>query len=337
MRYLQVFTLLTLMIAFLPGCRKNPLKADVSHIRVNVVCIRYDRELFDIGGNRDSIQLKGLHEKYPEFSELYGYQVIKAGSFLSPEGREILHSFMTDPTTLEIKQMVENQIGDFSPQLSELTEAFRHFRHYFPEKPMPVIYTCLSGFNQSVFTAEGIIGIGLDKYLGADCRFYPELGIPRYKQRRMTPLMIPADVMKAWGMTEFEISPTATTLLDHIIYEGKLLHFTEAMLPETADSIVTGFTKAQLNWCRLNEAQMWGYLVERKLLFSTRQMDIVRYINDGPTTQGFPQESPGRSGVWLGRQIIRSYLKKNPEVTLAQLMADNDYLQILNSSGYSPQ
>jgi len=81
---------------------------------------------------------------------------------------------------------------------------------------------------------------------------------------------------------------------------------------------------------------MWNYLVENKLLFSTKQMDIVRYITDGPTTTVFPQESPARTGVWLGRQIIRSYMRHNPGVSLPQLMANNDYQQILNASVYTP-
>ena len=81
---------------------------------------------------------------------------------------------------------------------------------------------------------------------------------------------------------------------------------------------------------------MWTYLVEKDLLFSTKRMDIVRYINDGPQTNGFPPESPGRTGAWLGRQIIRKYMKRNPEITLEKLMKNQDYQGILNASAYLP-
>ena len=202
---------------------------------------------------------------------------------------------------------------------------------------MPVIYFCISGFNESVFTAEGIVGISLDKYLGPGCEFYDLLDFPRYKQRKMIPGMIPPDVAYTWGMTEFPLRSDATTLLDHMVHQGKLIYFTEAMLPRVADSLLTGFSARQLKWCALNEATMWNYLVENKLLFSTRQMDIVRYINDGPSTNGFPPESPARTGAWLGRQVIRAYMKRNPGITLAQLMANTNYREILNSSAYAPQ
>jgi hypothetical protein len=39
---------------------------------------------------------------------------------------------------------------------------------------------------------------------------------------------------------------------------------------------------------------MWNYLVENKILYSNKRMDILRYINDGPYTSGFPIESPAR-------------------------------------------
>jgi hypothetical protein len=81
---------------------------------------------------------------------------------------------------------------------------------------------------------------------------------------------------------------------------------------------------------------MWNYLVENKLLFSTKQMDIVRYIGDGPATNGFPVGSPARTGAWLGWRIIRNYMKKNPEVTLPELMANKNYQGILNASAYAP-
>jgi hypothetical protein len=153
----------------------------------------------------------------------------------------------------------------------------------------------------------------------------------------MIPEMIPADVVYTWGMTEFPLSREATTLLDHMIHEGKLLFYCENLLPEMSDTLITGFTAKQLKWCEKNEVQMWNYLVEKKLLFSTRQMDIVRYINDGPTTNGFPPESPARTGMWLGWQIVRTCMKRHPEITLSRLMVNDNYLDILNASGYSPR
>ena len=98
-----------------------------------------------------------------------------------------------------------------------------------------------------------------------------------------------------------------------------------------------GYTALQLDWCEKNEAQMWSQLIEQKMLYSNKRMDIIRYTNDGPTTSGFPLESPGRAGIWIGWQIVREYMDKFPETTLPELMKNSDYQQILNDSKYFPE
>jgi hypothetical protein len=81
---------------------------------------------------------------------------------------------------------------------------------------------------------------------------------------------------------------------------------------------------------------MWTFLAEHKLLFTTDRMSIKRFIDDGPYTSAFTDQSPGRTGAWIGWQIVRSYMKQNKEVTLAELMAKDDFQEILNQSGYQP-
>ncbi len=329
--------ILLLLAPFMLSCGDNSLKINVSHVKEEVEFVHFDEALFALGTVPGLHELSGLRSRYPEFADVYSYQVLRTGSMADTSGWLMMLEFLSDTTTLRLKELVETKFSGNSSLRKELVGLFKHYSHYFPGKPLPVVYFCISGFNESVFTSEGIVGISLDKYLGSDCDYYTWLDLPRYKLRKMIPGMIPPDVAYTWGMTEFPIRSDATSLLDHMIHQGKLLYFTEAMLPRTADSLRTGFTSRQLRWCAQNEAQMWNYLVENKMLFSTQQMDIVRYINDGPSTNGFPPESPARTGAWLGRQIIRAYMKRNPDVTLAQLMAITDYQEILNASAYAPQ
>jgi hypothetical protein len=122
-----------------------------------------------------------------------------------------------------------------------------------------------------------------------------------------------------------------------MIHQGKLMFFVDALLPEMQDSLKIGYTAKQIDWCERNEAQMWSQLIEYKMLYSNKRMDIIRYINNSPTTSGFPLESPGRTGVWIGWQIVRQYMEKFPETTLGDLMKNVDYQQILNDSKYFPE
>ncbi len=328
----------TLVVAgTLLSCKDHALRVDVSSISGEITLIRYDRELFPAGSVKDVADLQQFADRYPEFTDLFAREVISAGDVETEEGCRMMHLFLTDSMVRESAAEVARQFQDLTWLQKSLTRGFKHYLYYYPGKKLPEVYTCLSGFNDPVFTNGKLIGISLDQYLGSDYPLYGMLGIPRYKQLRKVPAVIPVEVMHTWGMACFPVSPEATTLLDYLIYEGKLLYFTEAMLPGTADSLLTGFTSQQLKWCRSNEAEMWNYLVENKLLFSTERMDLIRYTGDGPTTNGFPRESPARTGVWLGRQIIRSYMKRNPSVGLPALMANPSSLEVLNSSGYMPQ
>jgi hypothetical protein len=64
---------------------------------------------------------------------------------------------------------------------------------------------------------------------------------------------------------------------------------------------------------------------------------IQTYIGEGPFTQGFSQElSPGNIGQWLGWQIIKKYLSKNPDITPEELMKTDSKI-ILEEAKYKPK
>jgi gliding motility-associated lipoprotein GldB len=330
------FLLITLFTLF--SCNRNPLKVDISDIETEVEIVRFDQELFSLPLRDTLSELSALRNKYPEFFDLFTWKVIGVGGIEEEHFSEIMGEFLTDTMILNVKRLVENEFSDFNKTEKELIEAFKYFQYHFPENELPTIFPMISGFNQSVVTAEGLIGVSLDKYLGRDNSYYKQLSnVPLYKIKNMHRQKLVSDVAYAWGMTEFDERGTATTLLDHIIHQGKLMYFVDALLPEMHDSLKIGYTAEQLQWCKNNEPQMWNFLVEKKMLYSNRRMDILRFVNDGPYTTGFPTESPGKSGVWIGWQIVRQYMKKHKEVTVSELMKNTGHQQILNDSGYYPE
>lgn len=328
----------SIIFTILFSCKPNPLKVNVSDIKNDIRVVRFDKELFAIN-SKDTLQsLTALSSKYPEFFDLFTYKVIQIGGIGDSLFIDGMKQFLTDTMILNVKKLVDAEFSDFDRTKKQINEAFKYFQYHFPDKELPTVYAYFSGFNQSVVTAENIIGISLDKYLGRDCEYYRKLNsTPQYKILNMHRDKIASDVAYAWGVTEFEHTNKATTVLDNMIHYGKLMYFVDAMLPEMHDSLKIGYTKLQLDWCEKNEAQMWSHLIENKMLYSNKRMDIIRYINNSPTTSGFPLESPGRTGVWIGWQIVREYMKKFPETTLTDLMINCDYQQILNDSKYFPE
>ncbi len=335
--YFSFFVSIILLFSVI-ACKRNPLKVDISNSNKNIEVVRFDQELFAVDTTTLKSSLLALNNKYPEFFNLYTYKVIHIGGIDDDDFFDYMKTFLTDTMIRNVNQIVQDEFSDFEKTEKALNKAFKYYQYHFPEKELPNIYAYISGFNQSIVTAEKIIGISLDKYLGRDCSYYKMLSsTPQYKAVNMHKEKIPSDVAYAWGVTEFEYTNKATTLLDNMIHQGKLMYFVDALLPDEADSVKIGYTSDQIKWCKNNEAQMWSQLIKQKVLFSNNRMDIVRFTNPSPTTSGFPIESPGRTGIWLGWQIVRKYMKKFPETTLDELMKNSDYQQILNDSEYFPE
>jgi hypothetical protein len=109
------------------------------------------------------------------------------------------------------------------------------------------------------------------------------------------------------------------------------------MLPDEPEESIFGFTARQMEFCRKNEDQMWQYLLEHDMLFSTDQFIIRKLTGEAPFTSYFTNESPGMAAVWIGFRIVESYMVKNSGVKLEELMRDADIQGILEKARYSPK
>lgn len=297
--------------------------------------LRFEKDLFSL--NIDSIenQVPNIEKKYGEFFEIFNHKIINIGGTNNIQYFDFLRKFLTDFIVLEAYEKVQNEYADFSEEESSLINAFKHYKYYFPEKNIPAVYTYISGFNQSIVIADNILGIGLDKYLGAGCEYYVKMGIPSFSRYKMTREKIVPDAMMAVAMAEFPYNDSLDNVLSQMIYNGKIMYFLDKILPETSDSIKIGYSPAQIDWCENNEKEMWTYFVENKILFKSEYMEIKRYLEDGPYTTSFPRQSPSRTGIWIGWQIVRSYMQNN-QVSFQDLMNEGDYQNILNKSKYMP-
>ena len=103
------------------------------------------------------------------------------------------------------------------------------------------------------------------------------------------------------------------------------------------DSIKTGYTKQQLDWCTENEGLIWSYIIKNEDLNSLNPSIIQTYIGESPFTQGFSQElSPGNIGQWIGLQIIKKFVSKNPGMKSEEIMK-MDASKILSEAKYKPK
>ncbi len=334
---MRKLSLLILVVAVLfSACNSQRDKIDLDKINVKIDIQRFDKDLFDVKPDSLKSSIPHLANKYGDFFNLFGEKIIGIGKVEDPEYLNYLESFITDKMVSETYTKVQQVFPNVDALNAEFTDAFKRFHYYFPKNAIPKVYTFVSGFNQSTVLAEGLLGIGLDRYLGSDYENYPRLGIPKYSINDMKPSKISSDCMRAWAIGEFPFNDSIDNLVSNMIYEGRLMYFTKKLLPDQPDSLIFGFSPNQMKWCEKNEELIWTYLIENKMLFIIDSFIINKCINDAPFTSGFSQESPGRAIVWLGYKIVGAYIKNNNETSFQKLMMERDYQKILNSSRYRP-
>ena len=128
------------------------------------------------------------------------------------------------------------------------------------------------------------------------------------------------------------------SLLDRMIFNGKILYFMDAVMPKLTDSLKIGYSAKQMEWCQRFEPQIWGYFLDSNLLYESDYMKIQKYLTEAPFTPGIGEknESSPKLAVFIGWQIVRKYVEEN-EVSLQDLMQDTDYQKILTKSKYKPK
>ncbi|WP_448701053.1 gliding motility lipoprotein GldB [Mucilaginibacter sp. AW1-3] len=325
----------------LTACGRNK-KVDVSNINVNISIARFDADLDKMRTQPMYAQAQALQNKYGAFYDDYIQRILEAGSTGDTTYFATLRRVFGSSGYADLKKEVDQVYPNLNKQNAELTDAFRRIKYYFPQVKIPAFYAYFSGFKAQTSIGNNYFGIGLDMFLGANSKFYPAIieSFPHYLSRRFTPDNITPRVVEGFVRENmFPENDENKSLLTKMVYGGKIMYFMDQVLPDAEDSIKIGYTPQQLKWCNDFKAQIWGYFLEDNLLYETDFQKIQKYLNEAPFTPGLGEknDSAPKLAIWTGWQIVRQYMDRHPEVTLAKLMADDDAQKILNESKYRPK
>lgn len=315
-------------------------QVDVSNIQVKLNSIRFDKELYACDTNNIEVFVNQLGNKYPDFASVYFNELT---GFSKNDNQAFFHESVRHFLTYKDYRALFDTVFFKYPNVknidAELETLFKHIKYYYPEKKLGDVYYFISGLNMwSAVTIDTAIGIGLDMHLGKTYPFYAAVQIPDYQIARCEKEYIPVNVARAIYEDTFTPKLEGKNLLDMIIMKGKEQVFLEHVLPNAKDELLMGYTPEQLAWCQENEGMIWSYFAKQKLLYSTQWQEILRYVNDGPTSTGMPAESPGNIGTFIGWQLVRKYLQSHPNVKWTALMKDQkESQQFLQESGYKPR
>lgn len=331
--YVHFLMLTGLIIFSFSGCinknHKYP-ESEIAKVPVEDFIIhRYDSALFSLDINDFENQIKTL---VPEFGFFLTDLNPNSAAFLD------LQDFVNDPVIFNTSKAVQKTFPELDELKDQLKSTFQHLKYHFPSIKIPAVYTYVSGYDAEtpIIFADSILIIGLDNYLGANYPFYPRLNFPKYRIARMSREYMVRDC--ADQIAEFMLRETKTEnrFIDRMIFEGKKMYFIDLMIPKTDDTIKTGYTLSQLEWCHEYEKNIWAFIIDSKLMYDTDQKKFMKLFNDGPYSNDFGPESAPRMGVYMGWKIVEKFMDKNPEYNLADLLKDTDSQKILTLSKYRP-
>lgn len=334
MRLLLIFFV---VIAVLTGsCRKSNHGLRIIGEPVSISIERFDRQLFLMDQDTLPASISWFYKQYTDFLDVFSYHIIAVGSPSARDYQAYLAMFLNDRLNREVFEETQRIFPDLQELEKELSKAFSLYKSAFPDREIPRVVSYVSRFNHPNFTVADFIGIGLDRYMGTESEYYKKLDLPDYVKVNMFPEKIASDVMYTWASAVFPFNDSISNVMAKIIHEGKLMYFVQNMLENEPDSLIFGYSKAQMKWVKENEEQMWTYLVEHKLLFSRDAMDIRKLTGVAPFTYFFSNESPGRAGTYIGWRIFTEYAERNPDLSFSEMMLETDYEKILRLSKYNP-
>jgi hypothetical protein len=316
--------LLFSVLAF-ASCKNGNNVPDVSDIPVNIKIERFDKAFFSLDTNNIARGLHQLNQTFPYFTNDFVDNILGAGPLSDSNQTAFIASRRFLTSYLPVKDSIAMQFERLDWLEKELQKSFRFVKYYFPNYPLPPKTVAYIG----PFDAPGVaitryaLAIGLQLYAGRNFSFYKspqgqEL-YPAYISQRFEPAYITPNCMKAISEDIFPDNSGNKPLIEQMIEKGKYWWLLDRFLPDTEDSLKTGFTQKQLAWCKANEGLIWNFFLQNDL-FTIDPDFIKNFIGDGPNTQGMPDASPGNIGQWVGWQIVKKYVEKNPSVTPEQVM-----------------
>lgn len=313
--------LFTSAIVLLLGCQSFQKTPDVSAIDVPLTTIRFEQAFFAI----DTLQLD------PSLQKLAGQEHFFTQDFLynilatTPQtAAKDVPQFMRAYQSMY--KQVSTQFASLKTEEAAIKEGLQYVKYYFPDYKLPTkLITFIGPINSfgNIITIDAL-AVGLQMYLGKNDPIYlTEEGqnlYPVYVSRRFERAYMATNCMKNIIDDLYPLQDAGAPLCEQMVEAGKRLYFLKKVLPHEADSIVTGYTAAQLEGCYKSEKDIWSFFVQNNLLYEKDPSLIGDYMHDGPNTAVFGDSSPGFIGQFVGYRIVEAFLEKNKETSLDKLL-----------------
>ena len=329
---------IAMLVVLLCGCgnKYQYIPKDIEALKVEIV--RFDSAQLAVRTDSVKQDIEKLYADYEEFMPMYVEGILRIPTEDTAYLCEMYAQFLTDTVMgfAQTNALAKEKFANVDSLQEALNTGFSRLHYLFPDWEIPAkVYLFVSGFNSSVMYYENVMGVGVDMYLGSDYPYYNQV-VYNYQKQTMRKACIAGDLLSIYLAYNIAYNSKYNRLLEHMIFRGKQMFLLGELLPEEPVWEIIGYSKEQWDWCETYEQAIWNRIMEKRDLFKTESIVLNSYMNEGPFTAEISQESPGRLGVWVGWQIVDSYMRNNEQVTIQELMSEGDAQKILEQSFYKP-
>ena len=330
-------SILVILAVLLCACHggRDYFPRDIESVEVDIV--RFDSAQLAVRPDSVKQDIVQLYADYEVFMPMFVEGILRLPVEDTAYLCEMYSNFLTDTMMgfAQTNALAQSMFADISKLQKSLNIGFSRLHYLYPEWEIPKVYLFVSGFNSSVMYYENIMGVGVDMYLGSDYPYYNQV-VYNYQKQTMRKECVAGDLLNMYIAYQIPYNSKYNRLLEHMIFRGKQMFLLSQLLPDEPAWEIIGYSKEQWDWCKKYEQAIWNRIMEKRDLFKTESMVRVSYMNDGPFTAEISQESPGRLGIWVGWQIVDSYMRNNENVSIKQLIDEGDAQKILEQSFYKP-
>ena len=342
------YSILIILSSFLwISCGNDEVKRiapDVSGIEAKVDLVRYDKALAAMDATDPASAYLKVLTQYPNMTDLYFKQLIRLHHSDHDTFNNRLAQFLTDDRITVLSDTVAQIYASAADIEKDLQAAAKYLKHYFPEKELPRFYTLFSEFSYQTFIFEDqegkdAIGIGLDMFLGDDFDYkkidpgntaFSDYLTRTYNREHLVKKAIEMIVVDLLGQAP------GKRFVDKMIHQGKKQYILEHLLPSEPDSILWEYTAEQMDWVKAQELEMWDFFLEQNLMYETSHLKIAHYLEPAPSSKGMPEIAPGRTAVYIGYKMVRSFMNRKPDMSLRDLVAYKDSQKLMEQAKYKP-
>ncbi|HEX8314528.1 MAG TPA: hypothetical protein VF609_06035 [Flavisolibacter sp.] len=331
-------------ILLLASCSSEKDAPDVSDIKMNISIQRFDKDFFAMDTTQIRASLQQVERKYPAFLAVYFKYFAPISEIATEQGIPFDNALLQyyrfiKPLAVEADKKFTS-LGDIE---NNLEQNLRYVKHYFPSFKTPVVLTSIESLNPenpnelygSTYFQDTLV-ISLQMFLGKDYGAYDPTQYPDYIRRRFEPEYIVPNSIRAIVGELYADTSEGASLIEQMIEKGKQWWLMKKLLPQTPDSLITGYTAQQTAALEREEGNIWGVITQNENLFTVEQATIQTYIGEAPFTNTLPQGAPGNIGPWIGWRIIQKFEEENGKMTVEQILRTTAK-KIFQEAKYKPK